>query len=107
MLTCGDVVVDIAARTVLIGDDPTPAPIVARQFDLLVAFVRNEGRVMTVTDLSRVLWGFDVPDDYRQALRNAVSKLRRSLGSGPLRPRLETDHSVGYRLVGPSTPTAR
>jgi two-component system KDP operon response regulator KdpE len=101
MLTCGDLVVDTAARSVFIGDDPTPAPIVARQFDLLVALVRNEGRVMTVTDLSRVLWGFDVPDDYRQALRNAVSKLRRSLGSGPRRPRLETDHSVGYRLVGP------
>ncbi len=69
MLMCGDLVVDTAARSVFIGDDPTPAPIVARQFDLLVALVRNEGRVMTVTDL----------------------------------PRLETDHSVGYRLVGPPT----
>ncbi|MEP1126324.1 MAG: response regulator transcription factor [Ilumatobacter sp.] len=101
MMTCGDVTVDTAARTVFIGDDPTPAPIVARQFDLLVALVRNEGRVLTVADLSRALWGFDVPDDYRQALRNAVSKLRRSLGTGARRPRLETDHSVGYRLVGP------
>ena len=102
-LTCGDVMVDVGARLVLIDGRSPAVPIVARQFDLLVALVRNEGRVMTTTDLSRVVWGFDVPDDYRQLLRNAVSKLRRSLGRGPLRPRLETDHSVGYRLVAPPT----
>jgi len=101
VLACGDVTVDTAARTVFIGDDPTPVAIVARQFDLLAALVQNQGRVMTVVELSRVLWGFDLPDDSRQALRNAISKIRRSLGSGPRRPRLETDHSVGYRLVSP------
>ncbi len=101
LLSCGDVSVDVAARVVLIGGRPSDPPIVARQFDLLAALVRNEGRVMTTTDLARVLWGFDVPDDFRQSLRNGISKLRRALGDGPLRPRLETDHSVGYRLVAP------
>lgn len=102
LLSCGDVTVDTAARSVLIdGTTPDP-PIVARQFDLLAALVRNEGRVMTTTDLARVLWGFDVPDDFRQSLRNAISKLRRGLGNGPQRPRIQTDHSVGYRLVGPA-----
>jgi two-component system KDP operon response regulator KdpE len=106
ILSCGDVKVDIAARSVLIGGAPPEPPIVARQFDLLAALMRNEGRVMTTTDLSRVLWGFDVPDDFRQSLRNAISKLRRSLGDGPLRPVLETDHSVGYRLVTPPAAVA-
>jgi two-component system, OmpR family, KDP operon response regulator KdpE len=99
---CGDVTVDVAARQVFLGDGGVPAPIVARQFDLLAALVRHEGRVLTVAELSRVLWGFDVPDDYRQALRTSISKLRRALGVGPDRPRLETDHSVGYRLVLPT-----
>ena len=74
----------------------------ARQFDLLAALVRQEGRVLTTADLSRVLWGFDVPEDYRQALRTSISKLRHALGTGPDRPTLVTDHSVGYRLVAPS-----
>jgi len=101
VMHCGDVTVDVAARQVFLGDDPAPAPIVARQFDLLATLVRHQGRVLTVAELSRILWGFDVPDDYRQALRTSIRKLRRALGAAPDRPRLETDHSVGYRLVPP------
>lgn len=95
----GDVVIDVAARQVFVAG--ALAPIVARQFDLLAALARHEGRVLTTVELARAVWGLDVPDDYKQALRNSMSKLRKSLGTGPNRPLIETDHHVGYRLVAP------
>jgi len=101
VLICGDVKIDTGARTVVIGDDAMPVAIVAGQFVLLAALARNQRRVMENAELSRVLWGFDGPDDPDRALRVAISKLRRSLGTGPQRPRLETHHRVGYRLVAP------
>lgn len=102
VLECGDVEIDVAARQALVGD--TVIDLFPRQFDLLTTLVRNEGRVLTYDTLTRVVWGMDTPDDHRFALRTAISKLRKSLGVGPLRPTIETEHHIGYRLVANPTP---
>jgi two-component system, OmpR family, KDP operon response regulator KdpE len=97
ILECGDVIVDIDARQVVIAG--APVEVYSRQFDLLVALVRNEGRVVTYSILARALWGLDAPENYQYPLRTAISKLRRVLGVGPRRPMIDTEHHVGYRLV--------
>jgi DNA-binding response OmpR family regulator len=101
-LVCGDVVIDVAGHRVRVAD--AEVDLVPRQFELLSALVRNEGKLMTNEMLARIIWGLDPPVDPRLALRSAVSKLRGSLGSGDSRPTIQTEQRIGYRLVGPSTP---
>ena len=100
ILRSGDLQIDTAARQIDVGG--TSLDLFPRQFDLLVALLRNEGKVMTYDVLARVVWGLDSPEDHKFALRTAISKLRRALGVGPARPTIETEHHVGYRLVAPA-----
>jgi two-component system KDP operon response regulator KdpE len=101
ILHCGDVTIDTAARQVMI--EGTLIDVVPQQFDLLTALVRNEGRVMTYSTLGRTLWGLDSNDDRVAPMRTAISKLRKTLGVGPRRPSIDTEHHVGYRLVAPGS----
>jgi two-component system KDP operon response regulator KdpE len=101
VLRCGDVTIDTAAHQILI--DGQLVDLFPRQFDLLTALVRNEGRVMTYSTLARVLWGMDATDEHAAPLRTAISKLRKTLGVGPQRPWIDTEHHVGYRLVSPDS----
>jgi hypothetical protein len=45
------------------------------------------------------VWGFGAPDDPQKALRTAVGRLRRTLGGGPRRATIETEHHVGCRFA--------
>jgi two-component system, OmpR family, KDP operon response regulator KdpE len=101
VLHCGDLTIDTAAHQVII--DGELIDLFPRQFDLLTALVRNEGRVMTYSMLGRVLWGLDSNEDHVAPLRTAISKLRKTLGVGPRRPSIDTEHHVGYRLVVPDS----
>src|SRR4051794_7697362 len=96
---CGDVPIDVAGRQADAGGNVVDRP--PRQFELLVALARNPNRALTYAALGTAVWGFDAPDDPHKALRTAVSRLRRTLGIGPARPRIETEHHIGYRLVVP------
>ena len=98
-LVCGDVLVDVAAHQVLVGG--RALELQAQQFSLLALLVRNEGLVVTYANLVRALWSDQQPARHLDALRIAVSKLRKDLGSGPERPVIETAARVGYRLVAP------
>lgn len=99
VLRCGGLIIDIPAHLVVI--DGVAVDLIPRQFDLLTALVRNEGRVMTYSTLARVLWGLEATEDYRLQLRSVVSKLRRALGAGASTPSIVTEQHVGYRLVAP------
>jgi two-component system KDP operon response regulator KdpE len=100
VLQCGDVQVDVAAYQVAIAGELVD--LLPRQFDLLVAMIRNEGRVMTYATMARVLWGVNsVSEHQAHSLRTAVSRVRRALGDGPQRPSIVTERHVGYRLVAP------
>jgi two-component system KDP operon response regulator KdpE len=100
VLRCGDVIIDLAARAVIA--DGQDVPLLPRQFDVLVALVRNPGRLLTYATLGRIVWGADIEGDHHlQSLRTAVSRLRQALGEGPRRPVIHTERHVGYRLVEP------
>ena len=97
VLRCGDVTIDVAGHQADVGG--TVVDLLPRQFELLVALARNPNRVLTYAALTKAVWGFEAPDDPHKALRTAVSRLRRTLGGGPHRPAIETEHHVGYRFV--------
>lgn len=99
-LRCGDITVDLAGHQARVGDDVVDLH--PRQFDLLVTLCRNPNRILTYDTLVKAIWSFDPPADADKALRTIVSRLRRSLGHGPRRPRIDTERHVGYRFVAPT-----
>jgi two-component system, OmpR family, response regulator MtrA len=96
-LVVGDVVVDVDAHSVLIGGDIVRFPV--RLFRMLVELARRPNKVVTCEALLQGVWGIEPHPADRRRVRVAASALRRLLGEGVYRPRLETVVRVGYRLV--------
>ncbi len=97
LLSFGQVVIDVGARTVRKGDrDVTLRP---REFDLLVALVRHAGRVVSRGRLLAEVWGYDAAVVSR-TVDTHMLELRRRLEDDPAHPKhLLTLRGTGYRLV--------
>jgi len=98
-LVVGDVVVDVDGYSVFVGGDLVRFP--SLQFSLLVALARRPNKVVSCDELLSEVWGVEPQSVNSRRVRVAASMLRRLLGSGALRPRLETVSRVGYRLILP------
>jgi DNA-binding response OmpR family regulator len=95
-IALGDVQLDLDAHAVRVGGELLKlAPL---QFDLFAYLAERPGTIVTTDDLMVRLWGADRSELSTRRLRIAVSWLRKALGQGPLRPKVETVHRVGYRL---------
>jgi len=113
----GGVQVDLAARCVWrvaeaagAGGGPTAGPpveasaatpgerveLTAREWGVLEALVRRAGRVVTKSELDRLVLGLDAHVQ-SNALEVHVSALRRKLG----RDVIDTVRGLGYRVAGP------
>jgi two-component system KDP operon response regulator KdpE len=71
------------------------------QFQLLSALARSAGSVISRDQLLREVWGIEPDGIDPRRLRITISGLRRILGSGPLRPSIESVARFGYRLTVP------
>jgi two-component system, OmpR family, KDP operon response regulator KdpE len=72
------------------------------QFELLRAFARNVGKLLTHRMLLQEVWGPNYGSE-SSLLRVHVAQLRRKIETDPARPRyLLTEPGAGYRLVDPS-----
>jgi two-component system KDP operon response regulator KdpE len=92
----GPLHVDLEKRRVRVEDQEVA--LTPTEYKLLVALVKNAGRVMTHRQLLREVWGPHSPEENRY-LRVYMTYLRRKLEPDPSRPRLfETIAGVGYRL---------
>ncbi len=76
----------------------TPIPLSVKEFDLLCVLVESPGRVHTFADLTRRVWSRDYLGD-DDSVVSAVKRLRRRLGAGTERVRVESVRGVGFRLV--------
>ncbi|HEX2807920.1 MAG TPA: response regulator [Kineosporiaceae bacterium] len=93
----GDLVVDLATKTVCPAAGGDPIRLTRTEWALLELLVRNPGKLMTQRDLLTRVWGPDYPreNDY---LRVYLARLRRKLEPVPGRPRyLITEPGMGYR----------
>ncbi|HNX49112.1 MAG TPA: response regulator [Thermoanaerobaculaceae bacterium] len=93
----GDLVVDLAARRVIIaGREPHLTP---HEFKLLSLLVKNAGKVLTHRQLLHEVWGPEYGDE-NHYVRVYMAQLRRKIEADPARPRyIRTEPGVGYRLV--------
>jgi two-component system KDP operon response regulator KdpE len=94
-VTLGDLVVDLAARRVIRGDEDirlTPT-----EWHLLEVLLRNPGKLLSRQQLLSAVWGPGYADATGN-LRLYMAQLRRKLEPDPARPRwLLTEPGMGYR----------
>jgi DNA-binding response OmpR family regulator len=93
----GDVLIDLQAHVLYIDGAAVKCP--PLQFLLLVVLAKRSNQVVEHDTLLANVWGAEPHSVDPRRVRIAISVLRRVLGSGPERPRIETVSHVGYRLA--------
>ncbi len=101
-LALGDVLIDLQAHALFIDGMPVKCP--PLQFLLLVVLAKRSNQVVERDTLLANVWGAEPHTVDPRRVRIAISVLRRVLGSGPNRPRIETVSHVGYRLAINASP---
>jgi two-component system response regulator MtrA len=94
----GDVVVDVAARTVTRADEP--CTLTPKAFELLLALVARGGRVATRQELLKEVWGYGA-FVLSRTVDSHIAELRRKVEEDAARPRhILTVWKIGYRFEG-------
>ena len=88
-----DVVIDFPTRRVETASGPVA--LTSREFDLLVTFLREPGRIFTREQLLDRVWGHDAAVE-PNVVETYVSYLRGKLGEQGPRPLIRTIRRVGY-----------
>ena len=95
-MTLGDIVIDVARRTVV--RDGLTVHLTPTEWGLLSVLVTNAGRTVTHQQLYRAVWG-TAHGDAQQYLRVYVAHLRRKIEADPYAPHhIVTEPGVGYRF---------
>ena len=97
VLAIGNMTVDPAHHEVRVGEDVVTLR--AKEFELLEAFCRQPGIVLTRDKLLEDVWGFAYPGETR-TVDVHVKQLRDKLTGADAK--IETVWGVGYKLVAPS-----
>jgi two-component system response regulator RegX3 len=97
VLAGGPVRMDVDRHEVTVRGEPVPLP--PKEFELLEAFLRRRGRLLTRHFLIEEVWGPDYFGDTR-TLDVHVKRLRRKLETDPHHPdHLLTVRGLGYKFV--------
>lgn len=97
LISFADVTVDLEKR--LVHKAGVLVKLTATEYDLLVLFIKNRGKVLTHRHILRQVWGPHAPTDSSYP-RVYVRHLRAKLETIPEEPTLfQTEPGVGYRLI--------
>jgi DNA-binding response OmpR family regulator len=91
-----DLRIDIARREVTIRD--APICLTAKEFQLLLHFAQNPGRVYTRTQLLDQVWGYS-HSGYEHTVNSHINRLRAKIEANPDEPEyIQTVWGVGYKF---------
>jgi len=77
----------------------------AKEFDLLLHFARNPGRVFQRAQLLDTVWGY-AHTGYEHTVNAHINRLRSKIESDPSKPvYIQTVWGVGYKFCDPEKPT--
>lgn len=97
VLTFGEIVINLVARTVTKKEQPIK--LTSTEYNLLTLLAKNEGKVLTHQYLLREVWGPGYIDQ-SQYLRVFIAQLRKKIEDDPNRPKyITTEAGIGYRLT--------
>jgi len=98
MLNGGPIEMDVAKHEVRVGDGLVAFP--PKEFELLEAFLRRRGRLLTREFLIEEIWGHDYVGDTK-TLDVHVKRIRQKIENDPHDPELLlTVRGLGYKFVG-------
>jgi len=104
-LRAGALEIDADRRSVML--DGRQVDLTAKEFDLLVFFARNPGRVFTRAQLLDKVWGYS-HSGYEHTVNSHINRLRAKIERDPARPEyLLTVWSVGYKFSDTLNPAGR
>ncbi len=92
-----DVVIDSKAHTVERGGEPIH--LTRREFSLLEALARNEGRTLTREVILESVWNNE--ESLENTVNFHITSLRKKLDGGTDRKLIHTVHGIGYVLRSP------
>ncbi|MGC2619583.1 MAG: response regulator transcription factor [Acidobacteriaceae bacterium] len=95
-IEAGDFVVDPAAHTVQV--EGRAVHLTPKEFDLLLLFARNAGKVLTHRTLLTTVWGAQSAQQ-PEYLRVFVGQLRKKLSVDGKKEYIQTEPWVGYRFL--------
>ena len=96
VITAGEIVIARATRKVTV--DGREVDLTAREFDLLVQFAKNPGRVYTRAQLLDLVWGYG-HDGYEHTVNSHINRLRGKIEANPHQPiHILTVWGVGYKF---------
>jgi len=93
-ITEGDFAIDTEAHRVLIAG--SEVHLTPKEFDLLLLFARNAGRVLTHKELLKSIWG-PAGENQPEYLRVLVAQLRKKIDK-PAASYIESEPWIGYRF---------
>ncbi len=97
VITCGDLTVNLARRTVLKGN--TPVDLTMKEFDLLSSLILSRGRVLSRDQLMEKVWDVEFCGDAR-TVDVHIRYLRQKIEEKPEHPKyILTVRGVGYRIA--------
>ena len=68
------------------------------EYQLLLLFMQNSGKVLTYHTILRKVWGEGYGED-TSVLRSVMASTRRKIENNPAKPEyIETEIGVGYRM---------
>ncbi|HTS88984.1 MAG TPA: response regulator transcription factor [Gemmatimonadales bacterium] len=96
LIRTGDLVIDCGTHAVT--KRGTPIELRPREYQLLEALLRREGRVASRLELLQEVWGYH-PEVSSRTVDTHVAELRRKLEEDPAKPRyIITVRKAGYRI---------
>jgi DNA-binding response OmpR family regulator len=96
VISLGELEIDVPKREVRRASNVIN--LTTKEFDLLLHFVRNPGRVYTRLQLLDMVWGYGY-DGYEHNVNCHINRLRGKIEGDPARPRvILTVRGVGYKL---------
>jgi DNA-binding response OmpR family regulator len=97
IIRAGDMVIDPEKRTVSLKNKSVD--LTAKEFDLLLHFARNAGKVFTRARLLDQVWGYG-HDGYEHTVNSHINRLRAKIEKNPAQPvYILTVWGVGYKFA--------
>ena len=95
-LSVGNLTLDVITGQAFVGG--TEIVVTQREFSLLLVFVQNAGKTISMEDLYRTAWGAPMLGD-KKALQRRVSDLKNKLMQGKCSHGITTAYGTGYQFT--------
>jgi DNA-binding response OmpR family regulator len=97
VIQAGSLMIDPAKRNARV--EGRSVDLTAKEFDLLLHFARNPGKVYTRSQLLNMVWGYG-HDGYEHTVNSHINRLRAKIEKDPAHPEyILTVWGVGYKFV--------